>query len=67
MRLPSRLPAGQGPTGDGRIKPDVTAPGVSVGAGGYGCSPGTISGTAASASLVAGTAALIRQYFAEGQ
>ena len=60
-----------GPTSDGRIKPDLVAPGYSVvsataASGGASASPtcGVYStqGTSMSAPLVAGAAALVRQY-----
>ena len=58
-----------GPTYDGRIKPDITAPGDSVVSAlsnyNLGASCGTIekSGTSMASPVAAGTAALIRQYF----
>jgi serine protease AprX len=53
----------RGPTSDGRIKPDVTAPGVAV----FVASPvspsgfARVNGTSFSAPLIAGVAALIKQ------
>lgn len=58
--------AGQGPTADGRVKPELTVTGVGVSAGGVDCTPTTMSGTAASASVVAGMATLVREYFVKG-
>lgn len=57
-----------GPTVDGRIKPDVAAPGqllTSVNAN-TACSLVAKQGTSMSTPLMAGTAALVRQYFTEG-
>lgn len=63
----------RGPTADGRIKPDIMAPGRNiVSAGGnttFGdgnCLLATLSGTSMSAPTVAGGAALLRQYFEDG-
>ncbi|MDI6792934.1 MAG: S8 family serine peptidase [bacterium] len=55
----------RGPATDGRIKPDMVAPGVDIvslaSEGGYV----SRSGTSVSAALVAGSASLIRQYYRE--
>ncbi len=64
----------QGPTPDGRIKPDVVAPGypiTSAAAGPAGhtypvCDFSNKAGTSMAAPIVAGNAAIIRQYFSEG-
>ncbi len=64
--------SGRGPTSDGRIKPDVMAPANTTSAGGDGnvetgdCMQDRGVGTSFSAPLVAGAAALVRQYFVEG-
>ncbi len=59
---------GRGPTSDGRRKPDVAAPGCPVlsATGATGCATWSTSGTSASAPLVAGAAALLRQFLMEG-
>jgi subtilisin family serine protease len=51
----------RGPTTDGRVKPDVVAPGVSISAAdaGTSCSDVTMSGTSWSAALVSGVCALV--------
>lgn len=67
--------SGQGPTADGRHKPDIQAPGTGiVSAAGDSDNSGTIdppvtspkSGTSMATPAVAGGAALARQYFEEG-
>lgn len=63
----------RGPTADGRRKPDVVAPGVSiVSAAGdsshvtNNCGTKTLSGTSMAAPTAAGGATLLRQYFTDG-
>lgn len=65
----------RGPTRDGRIKPDVIAPGVGVVSAGGECGLSssaedtlqtTVSGTSSSAASVAGAAVAVRQYFMDG-
>ena len=51
----------RGPAWDGRILPDLTAPGVGVG-GIYPYGPGVMSGTSAAAAVLAGTCALMLQW-----
>ena len=57
-----------GPTADGRLKPDVLAPGeyTSSAASTTTCGEVFLSGTSMATPLVAGHAALVRQYFTEG-
>ena len=65
-----------GPTEDGRIKPDLVAPGEITSSAGrldgnidprsMHCSVTTIAGTSMATPVVAGAAALIRQYFTDG-
>ena len=63
----------RGPTADGRIKPDVSAPGSSVrsasGSASHtdnNCGNKTLSGTSMATPTVAGGATLLRQYFTDG-
>ncbi|MCI9002137.1 MAG: S8 family peptidase [Oscillibacter sp.] len=51
----------RGPSADGRILPDLTAPGVGV-RGIYPYGPGLMSGTSAAAAVLAGTCALLLQW-----
>lgn len=67
--------SGRGPTNDGRVKPDVVAPGSNIiscrshlsgagtGWGVYNADYVYNGGTSMSTPLVAGTAALVRQYY----
>jgi hypothetical protein len=63
----------RGPTDDGRIKPDIMAPGVqtrsALGDASHtsdNCGTQAISGTSMSCPTTAGGAVLLRQYFADG-
>lgn len=63
----------RGPTADGRIKPDIVAPGVAtVSAAGDdshssdNCTVKSLSGTSMSCPTAAGAAVLLREYFAHG-
>ena len=62
----------RGPTGDGRTKPDIVAPGyminsaISDPASSTNCAFSKWAGTSMAAPVVAGAAAQIRQYFVEG-
>ena len=57
-----------GPTKDGRIKPTLVAPGTAVvsASADVACGEVSKSGTSMAAPIVAGGAALVRQYFTEG-
>ncbi|MBL8111242.1 MAG: S8 family serine peptidase, partial [Acidobacteria bacterium] len=63
----------RGPAADGRIKPDLVAPGEDIVSaagsatqGDLNCATKTLSGTSMSCPAVAGAAALVRQYLAAG-
>ncbi len=62
----------KGPAGDGRIKPDIMAPGVSLWSaqgedpGGDGTQYWQLSGTSMATPTVSGSAALVRQYYMDG-
>lgn len=61
-----------GPTRDGRIKPDIVAPGDRIVSASItsrrsgSCGTASYSGTSMAAPAVAGAAALVRQYFMDG-
>ena len=59
---------GEGPTSDGRRKPEIFAPGCGIvsARATVACSTTTQSGTSMAAPAIAGAAALVRQYFVEG-
>lgn len=58
----------RGPAGDGRTMPDLTAPAevVNSASSGTGCSWVGFGGTSMSTPAVAGSAALVREYFLRG-
>ena len=59
---------GQGPTADGRRKPEIYAPGCNTRSASSSTTCGTtgLTGTSMAAPAIAGTAALTRQYFEDG-
>ncbi len=58
---------GRGPTADGRRKPEVYAPGCSTrSASTANCGTTTMCGTSMASPVVAGGAALVKQYFEDG-
>ena len=59
---------GAGPTQDGRLKPEVLAPGVDISsaAAGASCLTLAMTGTSMACPAVAGGAALLKQYFESG-
>jgi cysteine-rich repeat protein len=63
----SHCTGGSGPTADGRRKPEIYAPGCGIiSSVPSSCSVGGLSGTSMAAPGIAGAAALVRQYYAEG-
>lgn len=58
----------RGPTDDGRLKPDVMAPGANVNSadGSLDCSTVSKAGTSTAAPTVSGGLTLMRQYFVDG-
>ena len=66
--LDSFCSGGRGGTSDGRLKPDLTAPGCGIFSASSGSTCGVRSGTGTSmaAPAVTGVAALVRQYFTDG-
>ncbi len=63
-----RCDGGDGPTIDGRLKPEVMGPGCNVGAAvnPTGCASFLRSGTSQAAPAISGAAALARQFFTDG-
>lgn len=59
---------GNGPTLDGRRKPEIAAPGCGIfsSSGSTGCGTAGLSGTSMACPAVAGVAVLARQYFTSG-
>ncbi|TAH36965.1 MAG: hypothetical protein EYC70_08250 [Planctomycetota bacterium] len=59
---------GGGPTADGRLKPEVWAPGCSTysASSGASCSTRSMCGTSMACPVVTGAAALLKQYFEDG-
>ncbi len=58
---------GQGPTNDGRRKPEVYLPGVGIVSAATGsCNTTSLSGTSMACPAVAASAALVRQYYEDG-
>ena len=59
---------GTGPTADGRRKPEIYAPGLGTlsASAGTSCNITSLSGTSMASPAVAGTAALVRQYYVDG-
>lgn len=64
----SHCTGGVGPTADGRRKPEIYAPGCSTtsSSSGTSCSTRNLTGTSMASPAVAGTGALVRQYYTDG-
>ncbi len=63
----SHCSGGAGPTADGRRKPEIYAPGCSTtSASPSACSTTNLTGTSMACPAVAGTGALVRQYYVDG-
>jgi len=60
---------GMGPTDDGRLKPEIMAPGCDLvsAASGANCMTIAMCGTSMAAPVIAGGAAMLKQYFEEGR
>ncbi|RMH12363.1 MAG: hypothetical protein D6695_06840, partial [Planctomycetota bacterium] len=58
----------RGPTNDGRRKPEIYSPGCSIrsASASSSCSSTSLTGTSMAAPSIAGSAALVRQYYTEG-
>jgi len=58
---------GQGPTSDGRRKPEIYAPGCSTQSSfGSGCSTTGLTGTSMACPAISGLGLLVRQYYTDG-
>ncbi|MCA9752777.1 MAG: S8 family serine peptidase, partial [Gemmatimonadetes bacterium] len=64
----SHCTGGQGPTSDGRRKPEIYLPGCSIlsASSSSACATQSSSGTSMACPAVAGNAILVRQYYTEG-
>lgn len=63
----SHCSGGTGPTADGRRKPEIYAPGCNTTSAVPGtCGTANLTGTSMASPAVAGTGALVRQYYADG-
>ncbi|MEX2219353.1 MAG: S8 family serine peptidase [Phycisphaerales bacterium] len=58
---------GRGPTADGRLKPEIWAPGCStISSSTSGCGTATMTGTSMASPAIAGSTMLVRQYYMSG-